>query len=304
MSFSHRIKKEMCMVPMEQDCCAKAECYGMLLGSRTFQKKEIAFKSEHEEIARRFSGLLKQVCGISCRPSAPARAGGFYIVRLTESFDCLTVLTAFGYTGDEPFLRINRGNFDNDCCVAAFLRGLFLSCGSMTDPNKAYHFEYSVGKFHLAQDVVALMGEYLTRPKITTRKSGYVVYVKESEQIEDILTYMQATSSSLEVMEVKIVKELRNKVNRATNCETANLTKSLEAGRRHLQAIETLEQFASLDALSPELKEVAVLRRDHPEASLSELGEMLSEPLSRSGVNHRLTKILEIAARVKTEKQD
>ncbi|MBQ6819521.1 MAG: DNA-binding protein WhiA [Clostridia bacterium] len=303
MSFSHRVKKELCGVAYDQPCCAKAECYGMLLGSRTFHKKEIVFKSEHEEIARRFCGLLKEVCGITCRPLAPARTGGFYIVRLNQSFDCLTVLTAFGYTGDEPFLRVNRGNFEDDCCVAAFLRGLFLSCGSMTDPNKEYHFEFSVGKFHLAQDVVTLIGEYLTRPKLTTRKSGYVVYLKESEQIEDMLTYMQAGGSSMALMEVKIVKELRNKVNRATNCETANLTKSLEAGRRHLQAIATLEQLASLDALSPELKEVAQLRRDNPEASLSELGQMLSEPLSRSGVNHRLTKIVEIAAKVKAEKQ-
>ncbi len=304
MSFSYCVKKELCHVESPKECCQKAELYGMTLGSSRFSKQEIVFKSEQEEIARRFCGLLKAVCGISCRPAAPARTGGFYTVRLKESFDCLTVLTAFGYTGDEPFLRVNRGNFEDDCCVSAFLRGLFLSCGSMTDPNKGYHFEYSVGKFHLAQDVATLMGEYLTRPKLTTRKSGYVVYVKESEQIEDILTYMQATASSLEVMEVKIVKELRNKVNRATNCETANLTKSLEAGRRHLQAIAVLERFASLDALPSELKEVAMLRRDNPEASLSELGEMLTEPLSRSGVNHRLTKIVEIANRVKAEKQE
>lgn len=304
MSFSREVKKELCGVEWESPCCAKAECYGMLLGSRTFQKKEIVLKSEQEEIARRYCRLLNQVCGMTVRPTTPARAGGFYTVRLKESFDCLTVLTAFGYTGDEPFLRINRGNFENDCCVAAFLRGLFLSCGSITDPNKEYHFEFSVGKFHLAQDLSGLIGEYLTRPKLTTRKSGYVVYIKESEQIEDILTFMQAMASSLELMQVKIVKELRNKVNRATNCETANLTKSLEAGRRHLQAIEIIETVASLDILSPELKEVAVLRRDNPEASLSELGQMLTEPLSRSGVNHRLTKIVEIAAKVKEEKSE
>ncbi len=302
MSFSQNVKKELCGIQWEKSCCAKAECYGMLLGTRTFHKKEIVFKSEQEEIARRFCKLLKDVCGIAVRPTVPARAGGFYTVRLVESFDCLTVLTAFGYTGDEPFLRINRGNFEEDCCISAFLRGLFLSCGSITDPNKEYHFEFSVGKFHLAQDVAGLVGEYLNRPKLTTRKSAYVVYIKESEQIEDILTFMQAVNGSLSLMQVKIVKELRNKVNRATNCETANLSKSLEAGRRHLQAIETIEKVASLDILSTELKEVAILRRDNPEASLSELGQMLSEPLSRSGVNHRLTKIVEIATKVKEEK--
>ena len=303
MSFSYCVKKELCGVELVKECCQKAELYGMALGSSRFSKQEIVFKSEQEEIARRFCGLLKAVCGISCRPAAPARTGGFYTVRLKESFDCLTLLTAFGYTGDEPFLRINRGNFEEDCCVSAFLRGLFLSCGSITDPNKGYHLEFAVGKYHLGQDLLTLMGEYLTRPKLTTRKSGYLVYMKESEQIEDVLTFMQATTSSMELMEVKIVKELRNKVNRATNCETANLTKSLEAGRRHLQAVETIEQLASLDSLPAELKEVALLRRDNPEASLSELGQMLEEPLSRSGVNHRLSKIVEFAAKIKAEKE-
>ena len=147
MSFSYTVKKELCGVELLKDCCQKAELYGMTLGSSRFSKQEIVFKSEQEEIARRFCGLLKAVCGISCRPAAPARTGGFYTVRLKESFDCLTVLTAFGYTGDEPFLRINRGNFEEDCCVSAFLRGLFLSCGSITDPNKGYHLEFSVGKY-------------------------------------------------------------------------------------------------------------------------------------------------------------
>jgi DNA-binding protein WhiA len=303
MSFSSQVKKEMCGNFPEKDCCQKAECYGMLLGSRRFSQNEIVLKSEYEDITRRFCRLLKEVCGISARSVAPARSGGFYSVRLTAPFDCLTVLTAFGYTGDEPFLRINRGNFEEDCCVSAFVRGLFLTCGSITDPNRDYHLEFSVGKFHLAQDLAGLTGEYLPQPKLTTRKSGYVVYVKESEQIEDFLTMMQAPASSMELMQVKIIKDLRNKVNRATNCETANLSKSLEAGRRHLDAIHTIETLASLDILSPELKEIALLRRDNPEASLSELGQMLSEPLSRSGANHRLSKITEIAAKVKAEKE-
>lgn len=303
MSFAYDVKKELCRVQPETPCCLFSECYGFLLGCRSFSKSEIVLQSEHEEVARRFCWLLKEVCGITVRPSVPARTGGFYTVRLRESFNCLTVLGAFGYTGDEPFLRINRGNFDNDCCIGGFLRGMFCACGSVTDPNRDYHFEYSVGKYHVAQDLAVLMGEYLSRPKITTRKSGYVVYYKESEKIEDALTFMQAVTSSMALMEVKIVKDLRNKINRATNCETANLTKSLEAGRRHLEAIATIEGLASLEILPPELKEVAVLRRDNPEASLSELGGMLESPLSRSGVNHRLSKIVEIAAKVKEEKQ-
>lgn len=303
MSFAYDVKKELCKVAEEKSCCLLSECYGFVLGCRSFSKSEIVLQSEHEEVARRFCWLLRQVCGIHTRPLVPARSGGFYTVRLRESFNCLTVLGAFGYSGDEPFLRINRGNFEDDCCIGAFLRGMFCACGSVTDPNRDYHFEFSVGKYHLAQDLTALMGEYLSRPKITTRKSGYVVYHKESEKIEDILTYMQAVNSSMALMEIKILKDLRNKINRATNCETANLGKSLEAGRRHLDAIATIETLASLDMLSAELKEIAVLRRDHPEASLSELGEMLETPLSRSGANHRLSKIVDIAAKLKLQKE-
>jgi DNA-binding transcriptional regulator WhiA len=131
MSFSSQVKKEMWATFPEKECCQKAECYGMLLGSRRFSLREVVLKSEYEDIARRFCRLLKEVCGISARLNPPARSGGFYSVRLTAPFDCLTVLTAFGYSGDEPFLRINRGNFEEDCCVSAFLRGIFLSCGSI-----------------------------------------------------------------------------------------------------------------------------------------------------------------------------
>ena len=129
MSFAYDVKKELCKVVEESPCCFLAECYGFALGCRTFSKSEIVLQSEHEEVARRFCWLLRQVCGITVRPVAPAHSGGFYTVRLTQGFDCLTLLCAFGYSGDEPFLRINRGNFENDCCVGAFLRGIFCACG-------------------------------------------------------------------------------------------------------------------------------------------------------------------------------
>ncbi len=303
MSFSYDVKRELCGLWPEKSCCRQAELYGMLLGDPSVDREPLQFKSKYEEIARRFCRLLSEVCGCSARLTAPARAGGLFSVRLSRPKDRTRVLAVFGHTGEEPFLRINRANFEDDCCVGAFLRGLFLSCGSVTDPHVEHHLEYAVGKLHLARDLSALLAEYRTRPKLTTRRGASVVYYKESEAVEDALTMMQAVRSSLALMDVKIEKDLRNKVNRATNCETANLTKSLEAGRRQLEAIALLERYGQLPLLPDQLRRVAELRRDNPEASLSELGQMLPEPLSRSGVNHRLNKVLAWAERVAKEKE-
>ncbi len=302
MSFAGEVKKELCGVWAENACCRKAECYGLLLGGYQASAVGVVLKTESEAVARRFCKLLEEVCGVLVAPAAP-KGGGLFRVRVADPAACRAVLERFGHTGDEPFLRVNRANFEEDACPAAFLRGFFLACGSVTDPQRAYHLEFAAGKYHLAFDVALLLAEALSRPKLTQRGGGYVVYYKESESIEDALTYMQATRSSLALMEVKMMKQLRNRVNRATNCETANLSKSLEAGRRQLQAIERLEQTAGLSALPTELQEVARLRRENPEASLSELGQMLAEPLSRSGVNHRLARVVAIAEAVVTEKQ-
>ena len=151
--------------------------------------------------------------------------------------------------------------------------------------------------------MITLIAEYLTPPKITERKSTYVIYYKESECIEDLLTLMQATNASLELMQVKIMKNVRNNVNRTTNCLTANITKTLNAVRRQNEAIRIIEEAGGLAILPPELYEVAILRKENADASLSELGALLSEPLSRSGVNHRLNKIIETASRIQSAKR-
>ena len=174
-----------------------------------------------------------------------------------------------------------------------------MCCGSVTDPNSDYHLEFAVNRLHIANDLQTLLDEYLIRPNVTRRNAGYLVYYKGCRKIEDLLTLMQATNCSMSMMEVEIMKGVRNRVNRATNCETANLSKSLEAGQKQTDAIQHIRQTVGLSALPPELYEIAVLRRDNPEASLSELGKMLSEPLSRSGANHRLQKIVKFASQIK-----
>ena len=165
----------------------------------------------------------------------------------------------------------------------------------MGDPERDYRAEFVVPARRLCDDLETFLGESLAPPKRTVRRNDYLLYYKESEHIEDLLTYIGAPKSSLELMEVKIVKEVRNKVNRATNCETANIGKTVAAAMGQVRAIQRIEATCGLGALDEELRELARLRLENPELSLRELGAALSSPISRSGVNHRLRRILEFA---------
>ncbi|MEE0443496.1 MAG: DNA-binding protein WhiA, partial [Acutalibacteraceae bacterium] len=192
-------------------------------------------------------------------------------------------------------LRINRGVFEDDECYGSFLRGVFLSCGSIANPDKNYHLEFVIPFHNLSLDLLKILTDFGLKAKLILRKYSYVVYLKDSESIEDLLTLMGAVNSSLELMGIKIQKDVRNKINRQMNFESANMSRSIEAGLAQVEAIEIIEKKQGLDSLSDELKEVAILRRENPDMSLKQLGENLTVPISRSGVNHRLMKIMEIA---------
>ncbi len=176
------------------------------------------------------------------------------------------------------------------------MRGAFLSCGTVTDPQKDYHLEFSVAHRRLAQDLVTLLEEIeglRIQPSVTRRKGSYVVYIKGSEQIADLLTFMGAPSASMALMQAKMVKEVRNYVNRTTNFETANIDKTASASARQVAAIHGLEETVGLEQLPEDLREMAYLRLQNPDMSLRELGEALS--ISRSGANHRIQRLMELA---------
>jgi len=179
------------------------------------------------------------------------------------------------------------------------LRGAFLAAGSITDPQKDYHLEFVSGHQKLCRDLIALLKELSLEPKYIARKGSGIVYFKESEQIEDLLTMMSATNCTLTLMGVKIIKSIRNNANRVTNCETANITKTVDAAGSQLEMIELIYRQQGLDSLPAELREIALARMDNPDMSLRELGASLSPPLSRSGVNHRLARLKEIADRLR-----
>ena len=296
MSFATNLKDELCKDVPEQESAIHALLYGFLLFSHKFSADEISFAVVHEPTARLFAEALAAHCGISAKIVFHERARGtLYKVSIEKASERRKILEAFYHAPKEPSLRINRAKIENEEDVPYFLRGAYLVCGSLTDPNKEYHMEFGVSYMNLSRDLSTLIGEVLSQPKSTVRRGAYIVYYKESENIEDMITYIGAVLSSLEMMNIKIEKDIKNRVNRRMNCDNANMDKTLNASMQQVEDINYIFEHKDESFLADELLQVAKLRLENPEMSLRELCESVNPPLSRSGVNHRLKKIGEIA---------
>lgn len=291
MSFSKQVKNELLKIEYENSCCEKAFLYGMCIFGKSFSSYGVGIQTENEGIAKLYKKLITKYCNVKCavKPSASARS---FTVMLTDTSQCDKILKAFGHDS-KGSLKINFSNFDCENCHNAFLAGAFLSCGTVSNPEKDYHLEFTVPYLNLSKSLVTLLSECDIAPKTANRKGYNIVYFKDSEAIEDCLYIMGASSSMFEMMNVEIVKDFRNKANRTANCETANIEKTVKASFEHISAIERIEEKKGLDFLKPDLREIAVLRIENPEASLSDLAKLAG--LSRSGINHRLKRIIEIS---------
>lgn len=298
MSFSGQVKKELISVVPRCRHCTSSQLYGMFLYSRSPKKSGVLLHTENKAIADYYvsalSDLTSAIIGTTIHDYLGAHAKRSYSVTVDDDIDRKRIYRLFGFSPGQP-LAVNRSRIRRDCCMQAFLRGVFLTCGSAMDPEKGYHLEFVVPNGRLRADLSAIFHELGLSIKETKRKDLDILYLKESEQIEDLLTLMGATMSSLELMNVKIVKNVRNKVNRVTNCETANIDKTVSAASIQIECIRKIEQTIGLDSLPEELAEMAVVRLNHPDLSLRELGMELEKPLSRSGVNHRLKRLEAIA---------
>lgn len=292
MSFSQDVKNELLKIEYENSCCEKALLYGMCIFGRSFSPFGISMQSENEGIARLYKKLLKEYCNVKSEVKASPKCRN-YSVAVEGKKDCDKILGAFGHLSSGS-LKINHSNFDCDGCVNAFLAGAFLACGTVSTPQKNYHLEFTVPYLNLSKSFITLMEEMELAPKSSVRKGYNIVYFKDSGAIEDCLYLMGASSAMFEMMNIEIVKDFRNKANRTANCQTANIEKTVKASFAHIKAIEKIENTKGLDYLKNDLKEMAILRRDNPELSLSELAAISG--LSRSGVNHRLSRIVEIAS--------
>lgn len=300
MSFSTHVKNEILSCEITDECCLHAFAYGMLLFSRAFSFFDVSLLTEQEAIAEKYEQILKCVCKVS--PEVNKSDAGKIKVEVVTAADREKVMDTFGYDKNSKISRLNWSNFAGECCKQAFLKGAFLTCGTVNDPNKGYHLEFVVPYLNLSKDLKLFITDYdeldIT-PKSVVRNSNYVVYFKDSEAIEDLLTVMGAYNSSLELMGVKMYKDMRNNVNRKLNFENANLDKTIDASSRQINAIEHIKNTVGLSYLSGDLEELARIRLENPDMSLRELGDALTAPISRSGVNHRLKKICTIAEEIK-----
>lgn len=305
MSFASDLKDELCKEVPEEESALHALLYGFLLFSYKFRADEISFSVLHEPTARLFAEALMTHCGVPAKITFKERVRGtLYKVCIEKASERRKVMDAFYHVPGEPHLRINRANIENEEDVRYFLRGAYLVCGSLTNPEKDYHCEFDVSYMNLCKDLSALIGEVLAQPKSTIRRGSYMVYYKESENIEDLLTYIGAPMSAVELMNIKIIKDIKNRVNRRMNCDNANLDKTLNASFQQVQDIKYIFDVKGNTFLSEELRIVAEIRLENPDMSLRELGESVEPPLSRSGVNHRLKRIGEIAAEIRKQQEN
>lgn len=299
MSFSSEVKNELVAKEYENACCQKSLLYGLALFAKQFSFDGMVFQSENKNIVLLYKSLLKSLCNVSSRV-AVSPSGKSFTITLTDKTVCTRLMTYFGHTPDEKNLKINHSNFSCTTCENAFLAGVFLSCGSVSTPEKDYHLEFTVPFMNLSKTLITLLQELELEPKLGNRKGYHIIYFKDSGAIEDCLYIMGASASMFNMMNVKIVKEIRNSVNRRANCETANIEKTVNAAMPQIEAIIKIKTKKGLDSLSPALREMATMRLENPDLSLQELAAQFNPPLTRSGANHRLKRLMQIAAELQS----
>ena len=301
-SFSNEVKKEILKSITDKD--KRYAClYGMLLCCKSIQGGEISFNTESEELPGVFRKLIKSVFSdkiiVKVEESHKKSGTAVYQVSIEDKQHTAEILGKYKISTSDP--RLELYNIANNS-MSTFLAGAFLISGSVSDPYKEYHLEFTLSNEGLAEDIRQLLLEMDVHGKITPRKGMSILYIKNSENIEDTLTFIGAAQSTIELMNVKIYKDMCNKANRMANCDTANIDKAIAAAARQIEDINTIKKFGEFDKLSPELKEVCQLRLENTEMTLKEIGELLSKPIGRSGVARRFGKIADMAKQLREQK--
>lgn len=310
MSYASEVKKELTTLEVHFGN-AKAELMALIRMNGSLGLSNHRFilnvQTENPATARRIYSLLKQFYDVESellvRRKMKLKKNNLYIVRLNKGSDYvlkdLDILDGFQLKETVPLDFL-----DDDAKVRSYLRGAFLATGSVNNPEtSSYHLEiYSLYEDH-NQTICEMMNRYGLNARTAKRRSGYITYLKEAEKIADFLSLIGATSSMLKFEDVRIMRDMRNSVNRIVNCENANFNKVADAANRQIESIKYLDKKIGLNNLPVKLQEIAIARMAHPEVSLKELGELVpGGPISKSGVNHRLRKIMEQAEKIGFEK--
>lgn len=296
-SFSASAKAEVCRNLPQKQCCALAECFGILLYCTSFRADGIKIITESREFAYSLPKLFKKAFDLEFDSYPSLASPGKLVFQIWDAEKLGMIMDAFGFDPQETVsLHVNFPVVEGDCCKASFLRGAFLAGGSVTDPGKGYHMELSTTHQSVARETDALMREVMSfPPKLAKRGGGQVLYLKQSEQISDFLTYLNAPVASMGIMEARLEKELNNKVNRRCNCDDANTSKVVEAAQEQLAAIRILKELELFDKLPEKIKQAAVARENNPSASLTELAAMMEPPITKPAMNNRMKKLLQLA---------
>ena len=296
-SFSAGAKGEICRIMPNRDCCALAECFGILLFCNSFTSDSIKIITESREFALILPKLFKKAFNLNFDIFPSMASPGKLVFQIVDEVKIADIMESFGFSIQDTFaLHVNLPIVEEDCCKAAFLRGAFLAGGSVTDPEKGYHIEITTSHQFVARETYTLMHEIVGfYPKTAQRSGGQVLYLKNSELVSDFLTFLGAPVAAMGIMEAKLEKELNNKVNRRCNCDDANTSKVVEAAQEQIAAIRILKEKGMLENLPGKLKQAAVARENNPASSLSELAAMMDPPITKPAMNHRLKKLMEMA---------
>ena len=286
MSFSREVKEELAGLTGSAVHCRKAELAAMMSLSGQYGRDSeglytIGFQTENEIVLRKCFTLLEKTYNIEKN------------VGITEE-EMRKLCQSFGDLQGPVDSRLVQ----KSCCRRAFLRGAFLCVGSISDPEKGYHLEFVCTEESKARQLQQLIQEFDIEARIVIRKKYHVVYIKEGAGIVDLLNVMGAHVSLMNLENLRILKEMRNSINRRVNCETANITKTVNAASRQIEDILYLRDHYGFQKLPPALRRMAEIRLEYPDAPLKELGQYLEPPVGKSGVNHRLRKLSELARQV------
>ena len=315
MSFSSEVKEELSLQMDSARHCQIAEITAMIsmcgrVSISTRDEVHVKIQTENLYVARKYHALLWKIFHIRGEVSVKIHGihgqNRMYSVTVKKHEDALRVLKAARLIGPDLEVAENLSLVDNlivqkSCCRRAFIRGAFLVAGSISDPEKFYHFEIVCATMPKARQLQAIICSFELDAKIVQRKGHYVVYIKEGAQIVDILNVMEAHKALMNLENIRIVREMRNSVNRKVNCETANINKTVNAAVKQIEDIEYLQTHMGLDKLPENLAQIAELRLEQREATLKELGMMLSPQVGKSGVNHRLRRLSEMAEKLREQ---
>jgi DNA-binding protein WhiA len=297
LSFSAAAKAELCRDIPHKRCCCLAEAFGVLLYCNSFSSEGIKIITESREFAWMLPRLFKRAFDIEFDSFPSMESPGKLVFQVFDPDKIAVIMESFGFDMDDTLsLYVNWPVVEEECCRTAFLRGAFLAGGSVTDPAKGYHMELTTTHQAVARETRVLIHDAMDFSAKTAERNGCVVlYLKQSEQISELLALLGAGVASMGIMEARLEKELNNKVNRRCNCDDANISKVVDAAQGQLNAIHILKEKGLLEKLPAKLKQAATARENNPESSLSELAAMMDPPITKPAMNQRLKKLIELA---------